>query len=69
MENRLIFLYFFLVSTEGRSRQKLTKIWFLVEAFKVLRGRKKTILELRCDTILFPELLFEFILKAVDIKI
>ena len=37
-----------------------------MEAFEVLRGRRKTILELRRDTILFPDHIFDVIIMKFN---
>ena len=38
----------------GTKQVKVSRSWSSVETFKAMRGRKKTILELRRDTVLFP---------------
>ena len=47
-----------LVLYRGTKKVEVGRIWFSTEVFKVLRGRRKTHLKLRNDTVLFPNLNF-----------
>ena len=40
-----------LIWYRGTKKAKVGQIWILAEAFEVLRGRRKTFLELRSDTV------------------